>query len=59
MFSLMGENLKFPKILNLEIQILNLQYMPIKFLKSQNPCLVLVQQRKIHPDMTEKLLTGT
>ena len=24
-----------------------------------NPCLVLVQPRKTHPDITEKLLTGT
>ena len=24
-----------------------------------NTCLVLVQPRKIHPDITEKLLTGT
>ena len=24
-----------------------------------NPCLVLVQPRKIRPDITEKLLTGT
>ena len=29
------------------------------FVNSLNPCLILVFTRKTHPDMIEKLLTGT